>query len=150
MGVKLEKKLRMNMKKNVVIFLVLALAIGGMIMSNGCRRPVPPKAIVRIVDTNKQPVEGTMVIIKANNSDSATASTMVYLKDEAKKVADTQYTGADGVLEYEFKYESILKVEATKKKDKKNPLRRGMGVLVLENNKTADVTIEINEQTVFN
>jgi len=136
------------MKKNVVIFLVLALAIGGMILSNGCRKPVPPKAIVRIVDTNKQPVENTMVIIKANNSDSA--HTMVYFKDETKSVADTQYTGSDGVLEYEFKYESILKVEATKAADRQNPIRRGMGVLVLENNKTADVTIEINEQTVFN
>jgi len=147
-GVKLEKKLRMNMKKNVVIFLVLALAIGGMILSNGCRKPVPPKAIVRIVDTNKKPVEDVMVIIKANNSDSA--HTMVYFKDETKSVADTQYTKSDGVLEYEFKYESILKVEATKKADKNNGERRGMGVLVLENNKTADVTIEINEQTVFN
>ena len=148
MGVKLEKKLRMNMKKNVVIFLMLALAIGGMILSNGCRKPVPPKAIVRIVDTNKQPVEGAMVIIKANNSDSA--HTMVYFKDETKSVADTQYTKSDGILEYEFKYESILKVEATKAADRQNPIRRGMGVLVLENNKTADVTIEINEQTVFN
>lgn len=148
MGVKLEKKLRMNMKKNVVIFLMLALAIGGMILSNGCRKPVPPKAIVRIVDTNKQPVEGAMVIIKANNSDSA--HTMVYFKDETKSVADTQFTASDGVLEYEFKYESILKVEATKAADRQNPIRRGMGVLVLENNKTADVTIEINEQTVFN
>ncbi len=148
MGVKLEKKLRMNMKKNVVIFLVLALAIGGMILSNGCRKPVPPKAKVTIVDTNKQPVENVMVIIKANNSDSA--HTMVYFKDETKSVADTQYTKADGVLEYEFKYESILKVEATKKADKNNKERRGMGVLVLENNKTAEVTIEINEQTVFN
>ncbi|MBO7651892.1 MAG: hypothetical protein J6S84_04155 [Bacteroidales bacterium] len=136
------------MKKNVVIFLVLALAIGGMILSNGCRKPVPPKAKVTIVDTNKQPVENVMVIIKANNSDSA--HTMVYFKDETKSVADTQYTKADGVLEYEFKYESILKVEATKKADKNNKERRGMGVLVLENNKTAEVTIEINEQTVFN
>lgn len=148
MGVKLEKKLLMNMKKNVVIFLVLALAIGGMILSNGCRKPVPPKAKVTIVDTNKQPVENAMVIVKANNSDSA--HTMVYFKDETKSVADTQYTKADGVLEYEFKYESILKVEATKKADKNNKERRGMGVLVLENNKTAEVTIEINEQTVFN
>ena len=136
------------MKKNVVIFLVLALAIGGMILSNGCRKPVPPKAKVTIVDTNKQPVENVMVIIKANNSDSA--HTMVYFKDETKSVADTQYTKSDGVLEYEFKYESILKVEATKKADKNNKERRGMGVLVLENNKTAEVTIEINEQTVFN
>ena len=149
MGVKLEKKLLMNMKKNVVIFMVLALAIAGMVLSNGCRKPVPPKAKVTIVDTNKQPVENAMVIVKANNSDSA--HTMVYFKDETKSVADTQYTKADGVLEYEFKYESILKVEATKAADRQNPfVRRGMGVLVLENNKTAEVTIEINEQTVFN
>jgi len=137
------------MKKNVVIFLVLALAFGSMITMNGCRQPAPPKAIVRIVDVNKQPVENAMVIIKANNSDSA--HTMVYFKDETKSVADTQYTGSDGILEYEFKYESILKVEATKSADRQNPfVRRGMGVLVLENDKTADVTIEINEQTVFN
>ena len=139
----------MDMKKNVVIFLVVALTLGAMVLIGGCRQPVPPKAIVRIVDTNKQPVENAMVIIKANNSDSA--HTMVYFKDETKSVADTQYTKSDGVLEYEFKYESILKVEATKAADRQNPfVRRGMGVLVLENNKTTDVTIEINEQTVFN
>lgn len=139
----------MDMKKNVVIFLVLALISGAMILMNGCRQPVPPKAIVTIVDTDKQPVENAMVIVKANNSDSA--HTMVYFKDETKSVADTQYTKADGTLEYEFKYESILKVEATKDADRSHPfVRRGMGVLVLENNKTAEVTIEINEQTVFN
>ena len=137
------------MKKNVVIFLILALTLGATILIAGCRQPVPPKAIVRIVDVNKQPVENAMVIIKANNSDSA--HTMVYFKDETKSIADTQYTKADGVLEYQFKYESILKVEATKAADRQNPFtRRGMGVLVLENNKTVDVTIEINEQTVFN
>lgn len=148
MGVKLAKISSMSMKKNIVIILVLAVALGAMSFMSGCRRPAAPKAIVRIVDTDKQPVEGAMVIVKANNSDSA--HTMVYLKDETKSIADTQYTKADGVLEYEFKYESILKVEATKAADKKHPIRRGMGVLVLENDKTADVTIEINEQTVFN
>ena len=137
------------MKKNVVIFLVVAMTIGAMILIGGCRRPVPPKAIVKIVDTDKQPVENAMVIVKANNSDSA--HTMVYFKDETKSVADTQYTTSNGTLEYEFKYESILKVEATKAADRAHPfIRRGMGVLVLENNKTAEVTIEINEQTVFN
>jgi len=136
------------MKKNVVIFLVVAMTIGAMILIGGCRRPVPPKAIVTIVDTDKQPVENAMVIVKANNSDSA--HTMVYFKDETKSVADTQYTKSDGTLEYEFKYESILKVEATKEADRNHFVRRGMGVLVLENNKTAEVTIEINEQTVFN
>ncbi|MBO7571654.1 MAG: hypothetical protein J6T48_05815 [Bacteroidales bacterium] len=137
------------MKKNVVIFLALAITLGAMILIGGCRKPVAPKAIVRIVDTDKQPVENAMVIIKANNSDSA--HTVVYFKDETKSVADTQYTTSSGVLEYEFKYESILKVEATKAADRTHPfIRRGMGVLVLENNKTADVTIEINEQTVFN
>ena len=138
----------MDMKKNVVIFLVVAMTIGAMILIGGCRRPVPPKAIVTIVDTDKQPVENAMVIVKANNSDSA--HTMVYFKDETKSVADTQYTKSDGTLEYEFKYESILKVEATKEADRNHFVRRGMGVLVLENNKTAEVTIEINEQTVFN
>jgi len=136
------------MKKNIVIILVLAISLGAMSLMSGCRQPAEPKAIVRIVDTDKQPVDGAMVIVKANNSDSA--HTMVYLKDETKSIADTQYTTSDGVLEYEFKYESILKVEATKAADRTHPIRRGMGVLVLENNKTADITIEINEQTVFN
>lgn len=137
------------MKKNVAIILVLAVLFGAMCLTNGCRQPVCPKAIVRVVDTNKQPVEGAMVIVKANNSDSA--HTMVYFKDETKSVADTQYTKSDGIIEYQFKYESIMKVEVTKGSDRSHPfIRRGMGVLVLENNKTADVTIEINEQTVFN
>ncbi|MBO4614047.1 MAG: hypothetical protein J5709_02905 [Bacteroidales bacterium] len=136
------------MKKNIAIILALAIVLGAMSFMSGCRQPRAPKAKVTIVDTNKQPVEGAMVVVKANNSDSA--HTMVYLKDETKSIADTQYTKSDGIIEYEFKYESILKVEATKKADKNNRERRGMGVLVLENDKTAEITIEINEQTVFN
>lgn len=137
------------MKKNVLITLIIVSLVGAMCFMSSCRKPACPKAVVSVVDASNNPVEGAMVIVKAKNSDSS--HTMVYLKDETKSVADTQYTGADGIINYEFKYECILNVEVTKSADKKNPVvRRGMGVLVLENNKTTEVTIEVNEQTVFN
>lgn len=137
------------MKKQIAIFFVLALIFSTLIFTNGCRQPATPNAKVTVIDDKGAAVEGAMVIIKANNSDSA--HTMVYFKDETKSIADTQYTTASGVIEYAFKYESILKVEVTKQPDRKHPqVRRGIGVLVLENDKTAEVTVEINEQTVFN
>ncbi|HPG74032.1 MAG TPA: hypothetical protein PLM49_07050, partial [Bacteroidales bacterium] len=61
------------------------------------------------------------------------------------------WTGEDGRVSYDFKYVSIYKVEVTKGTDRDNPfVRRGMGVLMLEEDKTYVETITINTQTVFN
>ena len=133
---------------------IISLSISALIgildfVSNSCKEPEPPRAIVLVLDENSEPVEGAMVIVKAADSDSS--HTVVYLADGPKQIADTSWTDDNGKVSYEFRYESIYKVEVTKGTDRDHPfLRRGLGVLILENDKTFEEEITINEQTVFN
>ncbi len=134
------------MRKSIIISFNIILLAGIVIFSSSCRQEDPPRAVVNIVDESDKPVSGAMVIVKAVNADSL--QTAIYLQDGMKLVADTQYTSTDGKIEYDFKYESIYKVEVTKTSNY-SPTKRGVGILVLENGKTYETTIELNEQTVF-
>jgi len=135
--------------KRIINIVVIAAILAGVVVSNySCQPEDPPKAVVIVVDEDNQPVEEAMVIVKAANSDSS--HTVVYLLNEDKPVADTQWTDGDGKVYYDFKYEAIYKVEVTKGTDRDHPFtRRGIGILILENDKTIESTIEINEQTTF-
>lgn len=137
------------MKRFINVAIIVAILAGVVVANYSCKPEDPPKAVVYVVDEDNQPVEKAMVIVKAANSDSA--HTVVYLLNETKAVADTQYTDDEGKVNYDFKYEAIYKVEVTVGKDREHPFaRRGVGILILENEKTVESKIEVNEQTVFN
>lgn len=136
------------MKRFINVAIIIVILAGVVFVNYSCKPENPPKAVVFVVDENDEPVEEAMVVVKAANSDSS--HTVVYLLNENKPVADTQYTNSDGKVFYDFKYESIYKVEVTKGTDRDHPFaRRGIGILILENDKTIESKIEINEQTVF-
>lgn len=136
------------MKKFVNVAIIIAILAGVVSLNYSCKEPIPPKAVVTVVDENNEAIEEAMVIVKAANSDSA--HTIVYLLNENKAVADTSWTDKEGKVYYDFKYESIYKVEVTVGTDREHPFaRRGIGILILENDKTAECKIEVNEQTVF-
>jgi hypothetical protein len=136
------------MKRFIYVSVILTILTGIVLTNYSCKPEAPPKAVVFVVDEDGVAVEGAMVIVKAANSDSA--HTVVYLLNEAKPVADTQWTNDEGKIYYDFKYEAIYKVEVTKDTDRDHPFaRRGIGILILENAKTIESKIEINEQTVF-
>ncbi|MDD4149190.1 MAG: hypothetical protein PHE33_04110 [Bacteroidales bacterium] len=136
----------MNKILNIVI--IAAILAGVVVFNYSCKPEDPPKAVVTVVDEDNKPVEEARVIVRAANSDSE--HTVVYLLNESKPVADTQLTDAEGKVYYDFKYESIYKIEVTKQADRQHLFaRRGVGVLILENNKTYETKIEVNEQTVF-
>lgn len=139
--------IKTDMRRAIFLTLFSTIFVVLFVFANSCKRPVPPKAIVHVVDEQNQPVEGAMVIIKAAPSDSS--HTMVYLKDTTKAIADTNYTDDAGIVSYEFKFESIYKVQVTKEADRNHNVRRGIDVLVLQNDKTVETTIVINEQTRF-
>ena len=118
-------------------------------MSNSCKQPKPPKGIVFVIDEDNAPVEGAQVVVKPQNSDAG-RQTVVYFLKETKNIADTQYTNEEGKIYYDFKYRAIYKVEVTKGTDRNHPrVRRGLGVLMLEEDKTIESKVKINEQTVF-
>lgn len=137
------------MNKRIISILIIAI-LGILVFgTNSCEEPEPPRAIVTVLDENGDPVEGAMVIVKAADSDSS--HTVVYLANGPKAIADTSWTNDNGKVSYEFRYASIYKVEVTKGTDRDHPfVRRGLGVLILEEDKTFEEEITVNEQTVFN
>ncbi len=138
-----------DIMKRIINIAVIALILAGVIVSNySCSPEEAPKAVVTVVGEDGEPIEEARVIVRAANSDSE--HTMVYLLNETKPVADTQWTNSEGKVLYDFKYEAIYKVEVTVTADNHNPFtRRGIGILILENDKIVETTIEVNEQTVF-
>lgn len=136
------------MKKISYVAIVIAVFAGVTIWASSCKKPTPPKAIVNVIDEAGNPVSGAMVVVKAPNADNT--HTVIYLLNETKHVADTQYTDDDGRTYYDFKYEAVYRVEVTKGTDRQHPLkRRGIGVLELQEDKTIKPIIKINEQTIF-
>jgi hypothetical protein len=135
-------------KKVFYIAVVVVIFIGVMIGANSCSQPDPPKAVVKIIDESGEPVPNAMVIVKAPASDGK--NPVIYFLNETKAIADTQWSDDNGKTYYDFKYKAIYRVEVTKDKDRTHPfIRRGIGVLTLEEDKTIEVSIKINEQTVF-
>lgn len=135
--------------KRIVLILMSLIIIGGMFVASfSCKQPDPPRATVLVVGENGNPVEGARVVVRAPSADSA--HTIIYLDGNPKPVADTKFTDRDGKVNYKFMYEAIYRVEVTKGTDRDYPfVRRGLGVLILENDKTYQTKITINEQTVF-
>lgn len=123
---------------------LLAIVVG---FVSSCKDPIPPKAKIYVIDQEGAPVDDAMVVIRTADSDSS--STIVYLSSGPKKISDTTYTEKDGVVSKEFLYEAIYRVEVTKAGDNNTPIRRGLGVLILENDKTYEETITITPQTSF-
>ncbi len=143
-----NRKMLKGIMPKVLSIMISTVLIGMFVGANSCQQPAPPKAIVKVIDESGNPVSDAMVVIKAPNSDSL--HTVIYLLNETKQVADTQRTDGEGKSFYDFKYKAIYRVEVTKEKDRQYPLgRRGVGVLTLEEDKTIEVTVKINEQTVF-
>lgn len=137
------------MKKTFCIVIIIVISSVLMICASSCGKVDPPKAIVMVIDDKTgTPVEGAMVILKPFESDKD--RTVIYFIDRDKYLADTQFTNAAGKVFYDFKYKAIYKLEVTKAKGYQQPQeRRGKGVLVLEEDKTVETTIRVNEQTVF-
>ncbi len=135
--------------KRILLISISVIILGGVIFSSySCKQASPPKAVVLVVDEAGKPVEEARVVVRAPSSDSS--HTVIYTQSGPKPVADTKYTDRDGKVFYSFKYEAIYRVEVSKGTDRHNPfVRRGLGVLILENDKTYEAKITINEQTVF-
>ncbi len=136
--------------KKAILILISVMIFGGMlILLTACPKPKNPTAKVYVIDEKGEPVEGAMVVVRAPVKDSA--HTIIYTPDEDKPIADTSETDRSGEAFFTFKYEAIYRVEVTKYRDRRYPVdRRGLGILILEHNKTAEAKITINEQTVFN
>jgi hypothetical protein len=135
------------MKQYLKILHVLVLAGFMICVFGSCKETAPPKALIHVINEDGEGVEEAMVVIRASDSDST--ATRVYLTSGVKEIADTSYTDDDGKVRKEFLYESIYRVEVTKYGSYNSPTLRGIGVIILEDEKTYEETITITPQTTF-
>ena len=133
------------MKNFLSIITIITFFVGFTVLSISCKKDDPPKAIVKVVDEAGNPVDEAIVVIKSPNREDT--NTAVYFKDRTAMIADTSHTNSEGIVNYEFKYEAIYKVEVIKA-DRKTT-KRGIGSLRLLNNKTVEERIRINENIKF-
>ncbi len=123
--------------KKVIIFFFASLMFVAGIQLFSCKRPAPPKAVVTVVDEENLPVEGATVIVRADSG------RVIYLKS-GMVLADTAKTDANGQVSYEFMYEAIYNVKASKLKTSNAGVDRfGTGVLILKEDETYEEKVKI-------
>lgn len=117
----------------------------GFLSFSSCNKTKVPKAIINVFngeDGNNSPIEGATVRVYSDPSitDPTHLGSIGYVDPDSLKLEDIQITDELGQTRHEFKYESILHVEA-KFAVKKNDTLIGYGALVLKDDETYVETI---------
>ncbi|GAB4287325.1 MAG: hypothetical protein Kow0068_13130 [Marinilabiliales bacterium] len=132
----------MKSKVNFILIVILLVVSGYMISS--CKKPKPPKAIVTVYngEANNVPVEGATVKVFSNPSltDTSHQSDVGYVFPDSMILEVEGVTDEFGQVSFEFRYESILHVEAKLGVNKKDTLI-GYGALILKEDETYSETI---------
>jgi hypothetical protein len=92
-----------------------------------CKRPHPPRAIITTLDTMYKPVSGVTVRVYAQPNGG-------YVDPKEKIIEYKDVTDGNGNVEFEFRNEAILNVEAKQT----NPNRRATGVIFLQEGKVTE------------
>jgi hypothetical protein len=138
----------MRTKKYIIIVLVLLLA-----STYSCKKPKDPKAVVTVIGTNKDGVEvaqsGATVMILADPNTHDEYGNVGYVRPDLSDEEGLYFkktTNSAGQVDFEFKYEAILKVYAyiVEKKD----TIWGEGALILEKDKTYNETVYLRYHTL--
>jgi len=139
------------MNKLFSIFVILVIAT---IVTSSCKKPIPPKAIITVIGTDKKGNEiyqqGAVVVVKADPDTHDNHGNVGHVRPDLKNGLDTTgVTGANGTINFDFKYEAILRVYAYIV-PKKNDTLWGEGAIILENDKTYDETVYLRYSTLQN
>jgi hypothetical protein len=122
---------------NLRIGLILISVIWISAISTSCHKTDPTKAIVSVRDTANMPVAGVKVTVYANPNGS-------YIDPQNLTLNDVQYTDGGGQVSFTFKNKAILNAKAeTFFINSNNVDREGKGLLILEEGKTIEKTIQI-------
>ncbi|MCX7861422.1 MAG: DUF4198 domain-containing protein [Bacteroidales bacterium] len=108
--------------------LLIVAAVGSLVLS--CKKPGPPKAVIKTLDTLYKPVANVTVRVYAQPNGS-------YVDPIDKTIELKDKTDANGTVTFEFRNEAILNVEAKQT----NPNRQASGMIFLENGKTTEKTL---------
>ncbi len=120
-------------KYNIIIISIIVLTSAFYLSS--CKKPKNPKAVITVLDYEKNPVSDATVKVYSNQQNG-------YVDPETKQMDTTDITDENGQVTFTFKYESILQVKATKDVSNKVKLE-GDGVVILTEGETYKETVII-------
>lgn len=109
------------------VFIILAAVV---LIAPSCKKPGPPKAVIKTLDTLYKPVSNVTVRVYAQPNGS-------YVDPIDKTLELKDKTDANGTVTFEFRNEAILNVEAKQT----NPNRQASGMIFLEAGKTVEKTL---------
>ncbi len=116
----------------IFVWLPVFFSIG--LFSTSCK-PIPPTAVVTILNENNEPIEGAEVTVRADEG------RVIYLAD-GMTTTNVQLTNAAGQISYKFRYEAIYNVSV--KTYKQSHLdKQGKGVFILKEGKTCNEIIKL-------
>ncbi len=87
--------------------IILLLAVAGIISVSACKKTEPCKAIITVVDTLGRPVVGATVVLRQDSVVNAQTGVRADLYQE-------QLSTGTGEAFFEFKWEAVLNLEASK------------------------------------
>jgi hypothetical protein len=136
------------MKIKVLIYtLICAFAVISMNFLLSCKKDVPPKALITVLDKTGTPVSGATVIIFSDptryHGSANGLGNVGYVNADDNKIEFTVLSNDAGqALFTGFKNECILNISG-KKGLAKNDTIRGEGAIILKKNQTVQETITL-------
>ena len=121
------------MKKTIlkISSILLAVFLVSTIFTS-CEKQKDTIGIIKVVDSNGDPMSGVTVVLDQPNTDPGT--------DPIDDLSQTKTTDASGKAEFVYKYEAILNVTVSKTSG--NDTYEGSGIIRLLIGKTEQVTVE--------
>ena len=137
--------------RSSILVLVFMIVMVGMITVQSCNKYENPKAVVTVLngEDNNMPLEDVEVRVYSDPFDSTFLSHDAYIDPDSLIKEDIQISDKMGKTYHEFRFESILHVEA-KLVVSKTVTLIGYGALVLKNDNTYNETVILKYKTISN
>ena len=128
------------MKKLLVILPMLMILFAGNLLTS-CVDPEPPRAVITVYTVDQNDVQwpvpncNVTVILPSGSEGDASQPDLLEYADKAK------LTDINGQVEYEFKYEGIIQIEARKGSGAESC---GRGVIILKEDEVYEERIRLS------
>ena len=141
------------MNKLFSIFIILIFVT---VITSSCKKPIPPKATITVIGTDKNGKEiyqdGATVVVKADPDTHDEHGNVGHVRPDLDSdigLYSKGVTGSSGTINFDFKYEAILRVYAYTV-PKKNDTLWGEGAIILKENETYNETVYLRYSTLQN
>jgi hypothetical protein len=131
-------------------FHIITLMIGSFVIIslNSCQKPNPPKATVTVTYNNKYQA-GATVVVRADPNTSTEHGDVGHVRPDLREdgLLLQSITDGSGAVNFDFKYEAILRVYAYIVPSKNDTIW-GEGALILKEDETYNETVILRYQII--